>query len=77
MTIDLCHELTGSWFVDLPRVTDRSLARAYVSRFQSASADVQWTILGSYEGDAIVQPDPDSRFDAWRAGWRREHPDWP
>lgn len=78
LNVTSCTRLTYcSWFVDLPSVADRELARAYVSRFHDESPGEQARFLRSYDNATDRRLDPDTRFRRWREAWRGEHPDWP
>jgi hypothetical protein len=73
-----CTRLTYcSWFVDLPKVTGRELARAYVTHFHDESPWDQAKLLRSYDNATNRRLDPDTRFRRWREAWRGEHSDWP
>lgn len=64
-----------AWFADLARVSDRERAGAVVHRLCSASLEVQYEMLGSYEHTSREFADPDARFSAWFAEWSARYPD--
>lgn len=67
------------WFRFLPRVNDRELARAYVTKLGTCSKADRLEFIRSFENrlQLVGVGVFDSYFRRWRSGWRTTHPDWP